>query len=131
MLRRAILSAFLLFSFTEYAVAECKAALFADDWNGELRSVNEVNEFCAKRANWFRVDTSKYQPKDYCFSSRQSRFDSYGREYYVYPTTFWYPLKRFNAYYQDDVLRDIHYFLRDFSFKGWPSSVKIIFEPGC
>lgn len=131
MFRRLFLAAAIMLPVSNIAYSDCKATVFADDFNGSLRSVNEVNDWCSKRAGWFRVDTGKYQPKDYCFSSRQSRYDSYGRLYYVYPTQFWFQLKGFTGYYQDDVLRDIHYFLRDFSFKGWPSSVKLKFEPGC
>ena len=112
------------------AFADCKATVFADDWQ-ELRSVNEVNAWCGARADWYRVDKGKYQPKDYCSSSKQSRWDSYGREYFVWPTLFWWKLRDFSGYYQDDVLRDIHYFLRDFSYKGWGSSIKIKFAPNC
>ena len=113
------------------AMADCKASVFADDWDGELRSVNDVLNWCNARAGWFRIDTGKYKPKDYCFSSKQSRYDSYGNEYFVYPTLFWWHLKSFSYPYQEDVLNNIHWFLRDFSFKGWPSSIKIKFDPKC
>jgi hypothetical protein len=128
---KKILSALILsLSMSGLAAAECKANLFADDWE-ELRTVNAVNDFCSKRAGWFRVDTAKHQQRDYCFSSKVARTDSYGRQYYVYPTLFWFQLKSFSGYDQDDVLGDIHYFLRDFSYKGWASSIKIKFEPSC
>jgi hypothetical protein len=112
------------------AYADCRASVFADDWQ-ELGSVNEVNAWCGARADWYRVDKGKYQPKSYCSTSKQSKWDSYGREYFVYPTLFWWHLKSFSYYYQEDVLNNIHWFLRDFSYKGWPSSIKIKFDPKC
>lgn len=131
MLRNALFFAVLSIFGSTAAFADCKATVFADDWVGDLRSVNDVNGWCGQRAKWYRVDTSKYQPSSYCFSHRESRYDSYGREYYVYPTLFWWKLKDFSRYYQDEVLNDISYYLRDFSYKGWPSSIKIKFEPNC
>lgn len=110
--------------------ADCRASVFADDWQ-ELGSVNDVNSWCGQRANWYRIDQGKYQPKDYCFSSKQVKYDSYGRQYYVWPTLFWWHLKNFSYQYQDDVLNNIHWFLRDFSFQGWPSSIKIKFDSKC
>lgn len=131
MFRVAVLLCVLHLFLPTMLLADCKATLFADDWSGDLQSVNAVNEFCSKRASWWRIDSTKYQQKDYCFTNKETRTDSYGRQYYVYPTSFWFQLKSFNAYTADDLLMSIHTYSRDFSFQGWPASVRIIFEPKC
>lgn len=113
------------------AIATCRATMFADDWNGDLMTVNEVNSFCSDRATWWKIDPKKYQQKDYCFSKKEERTDSNGRIYYAYPTSFWYQLKSFSANSNDEALMAMHVYARNFAFQGWPASIRIIFDPQC
>lgn len=130
MFRLIVCALFCLSIFATPARAGCKADVFANYWS-ELDSVNAVNQFCQQRANWFKIDAGKYQQKDYCFSSKVSRYDSYGREYFVWPTSFWFYLKSFDYYYADQTFQAIREYMRPFSYQGWPSEIKIHFSPNC
>jgi hypothetical protein len=110
------------------AVADCNAYLYADDWNGDLRSVNDVNDYCSKRANWWGI---KVDPKNYCFTRKESHKDSYGREYFVWPTSFFYKLYDLYGYDANGVLQQAHDYLGSRVYKGWPASVKLFFDSKC
>jgi hypothetical protein len=126
-MKRILLALFMAFiSFPVFG--DCRANLFADDWNGSLGSVNDVNKFCYDRASWWGINT---EPKNYCFTSKQSRYDSYGREYFVWPTSFFYKLQHFQGYDSWDVLNQAKNYLGGRVYRGWSASVKIIFDPKC
>lgn len=124
---RALFILFALLSAVP-ALADCRAYLFADDWHGSLGSVNEVNKFCYDRAKWWGINS---EPKNYCFSHKESRYDSYGREYFVWPTSFFYKLQYFQGYDSWDVLNQSKNYLGGRVFQGWQASVKIIFDQRC
>ena len=113
---------------SEAVLADCRASLFADDYNGSLRTVNEVNRFCSERAQWWGI---KVEPKNYCYTRKESRFDDYGREYFVWPTSFFYRLQNFRGYDSWDVLNQTKDWLGGRVFQGWPASIKVIFDPKC
>lgn len=124
---RSLLVLFLMFiSFP--LLADCRSSLFADDWHGSLGSVNEVNKFCGDRANWWGI---KVEPRYYCFTRKESRFDDYGREYFVWPTSFFYRLQNFRGYDKWDVFNQTNNYLGGRVFQGWPASVKIVFDSKC
>jgi hypothetical protein len=61
---------------------------------------------------------------------KESRWDSYGREYFVWPTSFFYKVKEFK-YSKDYLFTGFGEWFGARVHRGFNAQVKVSYSPGC